>query len=367
MKLTKRGPVWWVDFRMPDGRRRRLSTGERDEAAAHLRAGTLVQGAMADAVAAPQYPGVTLGRALEQTYVSLWGRSKSATVMRRTVDVIAREIGWWPLEAVDYGKLEAYCRGLLDAGKAPATVNRRMSAVGVALREAVRRKELPARPDLPHYTENNRRERYMTEAEEAALLAWLERRAAAEAILGGTEWAYVRNLAVFLLDTGFRFSEAFKFTLVGTEADLGGTVSKSGRGRRVPLTRRAAVAAAGLLSSPHHAALATNPNAHAWVDHRWKQAVAGAGCPDVTLHILRHTCASRLIQRGVDIYTVSKWLGHSSVKVTERYAKLAPDTLSRALAALDRQPVPVGESPRDTEVLPNREHSTDRGTVRACK
>lgn len=36
------------------------------------------------------------------------------------------------------------------------------------------------------------------------------------------------------------------------------------------------------------------------------------------------TFASRLVQEGFPIYTVSKWLGHSSVVVTQRYAHFAP-------------------------------------------
>ena len=90
------------------------------------------------------------------------------------------------------------------------------------------------------------------------------------------------------------------------------------------------------------------------------RAVTACGCPDVTLHILRHTCASRLVQRGVSIYVVSKWLGHSSVKVTERYAKLAPDSLAGALSALEGKPVLVG-SFRGTERLRSRADSPRRG------
>ena len=37
-----------------------------------------------------------------------------------------------------------------------------------------------------------------------------------------------------------------------------------------------------------------------------------------TFHTLRHTFASHLLMNGVDIYTVSKLLGHASVKTTER-------------------------------------------------
>jgi len=38
--------------------------------------------------------------------------------------------------------------------------------------------------------------------------------------------------------------------------------------------------------------------------------------------------------RGIDLYTVSKLLGHSSLEVTERYAHLAPDYLKNAVNVL---------------------------------
>lgn len=52
------------------------------------------------------------------------------------------------------------------------------------------------------------------------------------------------------------------------------------------------------------------------------------------LHKLRHTFASHLVQAGVDLYTVSKLLGHSSIKTTEIYAHLSPVTLASAVEKL---------------------------------
>jgi integrase len=45
-----------------------------------------------------------------------------------------------------------------------------------------------------------------------------------------------------------------------------------------------------------------------------------AGITGVTWHTLRHTFASRLLDRGVDIVTVKELLGHSTIVVTMRYA-----------------------------------------------
>ena len=53
-----------------------------------------------------------------------------------------------------------------------------------------------------------------------------------------------------------------------------------------------------------------------------------------SLHKLRHTFASHLVQNGVDLYTVSKLLGHSSIKTTEIYAHLSPVTLASAVEKL---------------------------------
>ena len=45
-------------------------------------------------------------------------------------------------------------------------------------------------------------------------------------------------------------------------------------------------------------------------------------------HLARHTCGTLLLNAGVDMLTVSKVLGHSSIKITEAvYAKLLPETI----------------------------------------
>lgn len=54
------------------------------------------------------------------------------------------------------------------------------------------------------------------------------------------------------------------------------------------------------------------------------------------VHKLRHTFASHLVQNGVDLYTVSKLLGHSSIKTTEIYAHLSPVTLAGAIKKLPK-------------------------------
>ena len=54
----------------------------------------------------------------------------------------------------------------------------------------------------------------------------------------------------------------------------------------------------------------------------------------MTWKTLRHTFASRLVSRGVDIVTVQQLLGHSSVTVTMRYAHTNLDSKRAAVAKL---------------------------------
>jgi len=54
----------------------------------------------------------------------------------------------------------------------------------------------------------------------------------------------------------------------------------------------------------------------------------------VVVHTLRHTFASHLAINGTPIYTIQKLMNHSDIKMTMRYAKLAPDSGKEAVLNL---------------------------------
>lgn len=48
-------------------------------------------------------------------------------------------------------------------------------------------------------------------------------------------------------------------------------------------------------------------------------------------HIARHTHATMMLTLGVDLYTVSKLLGHTNIQTTQIYAKLVDESKKKAI------------------------------------
>jgi integrase/recombinase XerD len=67
---------------------------------------------------------------------------------------------------------------------------------------------------------------------------------------------------------------------------------------------------------------------------------AGLSHKGYTLHCLRHTCASELLNAGMRLECVQQLLGHSSIEMTRRYARLTDKTREeeyfRAMAIIER-------------------------------
>jgi integrase len=74
----------------------------------------------------------------------------------------------------------------------------------------------------------------------------------------------------------------------------------------------------------------------AWNNVKLSQWVMAAGIKKhITFHCARHTFATLLLTKDIDIYTVSKLLGHRELKTTQIYAKVIDQRKNKAVKVLD--------------------------------
>lgn len=66
------------------------------------------------------------------------------------------------------------------------------------------------------------------------------------------------------------------------------------------------------------------------------QAVKSSGVPEVGgIHTLRHCFATHLMEAGVDIYTIKKWMGHNSLVTTGGYMHVTREHLAKVVSPFD--------------------------------
>lgn len=215
-------------------------------------------------------------------------------------------------------------------GRAAATADHHLKLIRHSLNLAVEWGMLDKNPavGIKQFNEDNKKERYMNDEELQRLLA----------VLHANEPPMVCQVALFLLATGARLSEALsaKWVDVNRQAKswrIPATNSKSGRVRMIPLNDTAIEVLDRLGTEGKFDSLFINLQTKerlTAVNKVWGRLRVKAGLPDLRLHDLRHQHASFLVNAGRTLYEVQKILGHSDAKVTERYAHLSSATLLAA-------------------------------------
>ena len=331
--LRKRNGIWWYRF-IKDGKELQGSLDTRALAVAQERL----------AVARRRIEDAQWGKRPRRTFEEVCEvvaeqhfpnlKPRSAEQYRVSMANLAPDFRGVRLDEIGSARLAAFELRRRRMGVTGSTIRRDLACLSMMFTKAEEWEWVDRNPVKPFLRgrqlagleENQPRTRWLTLAEEREILA-----AASEALLPAI---------IFAIDTGLRKEE--QLSLLRSDVDMAhrqvtvrAAVAKNGKGRIVPLLKRTVelignlqprTASQYLFHTPTGERYSPNSNAF----YSGLQAAVGranrargAGQPaiaHVSWHDLRRTCGCRLLQdHRLPMDYVSRWLGHSSVRVTEKH------------------------------------------------
>ena len=262
--------------------------------------------------------------------------------------------------------IEKWRTSRINKGIRPSTVNRDINILKAALAKAVEWEIISDHPlkNLKQLKiDSTPKVRYLSKDEEKALINSLKKRDTEikEARIRANKWRAKRHyvllpdlttcsfgdhltpMVLLSLNTGLRQGELFNTTWENINFEkaiitVSGEISKTGKTRHIPLNTLALeVILAWRSQNPDSDIVFTSIKTRTCFDNvrkAWANILKESKITKFRWHDMRHHFASKLVMAGVDLNTVRELLGHSDIKMTLRYAHLAPEHKAIAVERL---------------------------------
>jgi site-specific recombinase XerD len=325
--------IWWINYYIA-GKRHREKVGRRADAI------TLYQRRKTDGRMGIKMPEIRPKVAVlfEEIAADALEYSKEHKASyagdRSTLNKLMPTFGKTPIKDITPQMIKTYLDSRKDLTK--TTMNRYRGTMSMIFQEAIRNGKAETNPArlVRLHKEANSRVRFVTYEEEEDIRGIIRKRCPVH-----------EPEFTLALETGMRRGELY--ALEWDRVDLKRRqllllTTKNGTSRVVILTARAVTAIQELqerrstetpkVCLTRYGEPMVSPRA--WFELVMEEAVKqNRALKDVTWHVFRHTYISRLVMAGVDLRTVQELAGHKDIKMTVRYAHLAP---AHKLAAVDR-------------------------------
>ncbi len=175
--------------------------------------------------------------------------------------------------------------------------------------------------------EDNHKVRFLTAEEEARLYKALPE--------------FLKPIVTTALHTGMRKGEILNLKWNNIDFEYGFIElleTKSGKARKIPISEKLMEIFNKLYMDARSEYVFINPETglpYVDIKKSFNKAKEVAGIKDFRFHDLRHTVATRLVEKGIDLLVVMDILGHSKIETTMRYAHPIPKRKSDAISVLN--------------------------------
>lgn len=275
----------------------------------------------------------TIQNAYDRTYAMRWKGKVSEKQNRIKFEELCEYCGGpdTPITRFTTDFVDMWTDWLInEKGNGDATINRKYAHLSTILKVAHKRGHLALLPELQKREEKSNRIRFLTIPEEHKIInLFIHHGKGRHAVC-----------TALLVDTGFRPNEFW--SLNASQVNLQNRVislweTKTRKPRTIPMTQRVFEIISQLLIIRPVGKLLPGANNN-WFGNGWERIRILMNLTkdkDFVPYSLRHTCCSRLVQRGVPLNHAQKWMGHDSITTTMRYAHLAPHDLFPLASVLD--------------------------------
>jgi integrase len=275
----------------------------------------------------------TLQFFLEEKYAP-WLKSRNPKTAEKTIKAFESSFPTlmdFQLSDINAWEIEKWRNKRLTDGVKPATTNRQINTIKGCLSRAVEWGAIDSHDlnKVKTLTVDNSKVRYLSKDEEARLRDKLQ--------ICDTDFLEV--IVILALNTGMRKGELLSLEWNHVNFDnkiltVDFQNAKSGNTRHLPLNTQAfntlkqwqqeTDGVGFVFKDKNNAQLKDFP-------YVWGALLDEAQITNFRFHDLRHHFASKLVMASVDLNTVRELLGHSDLKMTLRYAHLAPEHKAAAV------------------------------------
>jgi integrase len=300
---------------------------------------------------------------IEDTYMPWFkthhkGQEKTQHTLSCNFDAIMSQ----RLDAITGRDLDQIRTGWMQSGNKPSTVNRKMGSISGVFSRAVEWEYIDAHPmdrlkalkvdsmGLVRYLDSDETQRLREALDARQDEARAERESANKwradrgkelmpSLLHIPFTDHLKPLVLVSLNTGMRRGELFdlKWSAVNFQTKtitVAGATTKTSDTRHIPMNKETVAVLEGWkkqAGKSRYVFPSQEGGRLEDVKSAWLKLLERAKIEGFRWHDMRHDFASRLVMAGVPLNTVRDLLGHADIKMTLRYAHLAPGTKAAAV------------------------------------
>lgn len=230
------------------------------------------------------------------------------------------------IKKIDSNMINRLIKTLRAKGNTDSTINSKLALVSSLMTYAWKNNLIEHKPYIPTFKITSTKEKYLTDDELCIMLEYC----------CNNDLKQLHNIILTGINTGMRINEILNLKYTDIQNNYFRVwKNKTNKPHSIPMNLTMIQLFTGLLEENNTLSqeFIFTMN-YAQVQYQFDKVVTALDITDATIHTLRHTFCSKLVQKNIPLTTIQQLANHKSYKTTLRYAHLANKQLEDAVNVL---------------------------------